>query len=120
MYTIQYMKARGSECATCHGGGISIFICCGQFFRISSSYLKAGLETGAKAEADAKQAAMQKTVFMVLDKDRSIVRQQRRPVVSSPGLRILHREDVTSWTIVAEYDLTSTCSNFCLFVWISS
>ena len=30
------------------------------------SYLKAGLETGAKAEADAKQAAIQKAVFMVV------------------------------------------------------
>jgi hypothetical protein len=29
------------------------------------AYLKAGLEAGAKAEAEARQAAMQNTVFMV-------------------------------------------------------
>jgi hypothetical protein len=34
--------------------------------KIRCSYLKAGLETGAKAEADATQAARQNAVFIVL------------------------------------------------------
>ena len=37
---------------------------------IMLAYLKAGLEAGTKAEAEAKQAAMQKTVFMVSSQDR--------------------------------------------------
>ena len=45
--------------------------------RRESSYLKAGLEAGAKAEAEANEAAMQKKVFMV-DKatNWSIVRRE--------------------------------------------
>lgn len=31
---------------------------------LASSYLKAGLDTGTKAEADAKNAAIQKAVFI--------------------------------------------------------
>jgi hypothetical protein len=35
-----------------------------------SAYLKAGLDAGTKAEAEAKQAAMQKTVFIVSSQGR--------------------------------------------------
>lgn len=60
----------------------------GDWYPKERSYLKAGLEAGTKAEAEAKHAAIQNAVFIVYF---------RRSIVSSMGLhfRVPVRKDTT-------------------------